>query len=59
MVFWWCMSGKAFDPREIAEDAAKKLADAEAQFAKVAAQTDAVAAFASYALVRLWATRLH
>src|SRR5690606_14540025 len=47
------MSGKAVDPREIAGNAAKKLADAEAQFAEVAAKTDAMAAFASYALVRL------
>lgn len=47
------MSGKAVDPREIAENAAKELANAEAHFAKIATQTDAVAAFASYALVRL------
>jgi len=47
------MFRKPVDPRENAENAAKKLAHAEAQFAEVAAQTDAVAAFASYALVRL------
>ena len=47
------MSRKAPDPGEIAENAAKELADAETQFAEVAAQTDAAAAFASYALVRL------
>lgn len=47
------MSRKAPDPREIAENTAKELVGAEIQFANVAAQTDAAAAFASYALVRL------
>jgi hypothetical protein len=51
------MSRKAPDPLEIAENAAKKLTSAETRFAEVATQTDAAAAFASYALVRLTAIK--
>lgn len=47
------MTKKMPNPRELADHAAKDLNAAEAQFAIVATKTDAAAAFASYALVRL------